>query len=550
MEEMQTSTTVKPEVVFIEDLLSDIGNGQLRLPGFQRPFVWKPADMRLLLDSIYKGYPIGSLLIWDSPDELTSLKNIGPIPVPDPPERPISYILDGHQRLTTMFSALCLPPDFPLTRKQSDWKFWLFFDLDKLDFMHITDGKKVGVYFPLRSIIKTMDYLRECRRIETECGEKAEQYLKRADEMARRFKNYKIPVTRIKGGTPKEAVEIFARLNSRGFPIAPDHMVAALTYQEDGKTSLSEHMDDILDEMNAYRFGGIPRKQILQTILGAAGMDINMNEWEAIAKRLQPDLGTFIEKSKKGLLGATRFLFEEIGVPGNSFLPYVNQIVLLSAFFWNISEDRPVPEDKLEILKKWFWSTSLTGWFAGANPSQLRDALRDMDAFAQSEADEVPLTTGGTARPIPARYDSRTARIRCLMIFLFSLKPRYSDGSFIKPEEISDEKRGFEYVFKGNISRELLSNPANRVLLPRKPGKTIKDQILSPPADKRNEFLQSHCISEECFECIRLNDPERFIDRRQKYMIEKESEFIRSFVVEPFDANAEEFKDEPEIDTE
>ncbi len=313
--------------------------------------------------------------------------------------------------------------------------------------------------------------------------------MKRADEMARRFKNYKIPVTRIKGGTPKEAVEIFARLNSRGVAITPDQMVAALTYRQgDGKKNLSEHIDDILDEMEAYRFGGIPRKQILQTILGAAGMDINMNEWEAIAERLQPDLQSYVDKSKSGLIAATRFLFEDIGVPGNSYLPYVNQIVLLAAFFWNTRDDSPVPEEKLEMLEKWFRSTSLAGWFAGANPSQLRDAFKTMETFSESDLSNASLTTGGKANPIPARYDSRTARIRCLAIFLFSLKPRYSDGSLVQPEEISDEKRSFEYVFKGNIGRELLSNPANRVLLPRKPGKSIREQILSTDPAKRADI--------------------------------------------------------------
>ena len=205
MEEMQTSTTVKPEVVFIEDLLSDIGNGQLRLPGFQRPFVWKPVDMRLLLDSIYKGYPIGSIAIWDSRVELGTLDKIGPIPVPNSSEGSIGYILDGHHRLTTLFCSLCLPSDSPLTRKQSDWQFWLFFDLKSLEFMHITDEKMEPAFFPMRAIIKTMDYLRECNRIEIDCGKQAEQYLKRADEMARRFKNYKIPVTRIKGGISKRS---------------------------------------------------------------------------------------------------------------------------------------------------------------------------------------------------------------------------------------------------------------------------------------------------------------------------------------------------------
>ncbi len=63
MTDFTIPTSVKPEVVFVEELLADIRNGQLRIPRFQRPFVWEPRRMRNLFDSIYKSYPIGSLLI-------------------------------------------------------------------------------------------------------------------------------------------------------------------------------------------------------------------------------------------------------------------------------------------------------------------------------------------------------------------------------------------------------------------------------------------------------------------------------------------------------
>lgn len=537
-------TSVKPEVLFVEELLSDIRNGQLRLPRFQRPFVWEPADMRQLLDSIYKGYPIGSLLIWDSPRELASLDFIGPIRVPPPPDRPISYILDGHQRLTTLYCSLYLTLDIPLTKKQTDWQYWLFFDLKSREFVHVVDGKTKDPYFPLRSILNTMDYIRECRRIEEKCKGEAEILLKRADEMAQRIKSYKIPVTRIKGGAEREAVEIFARLNSRGMLISPDQMVAALTYQEDEQKSLADHIDDILDEMGSYGFGGIPRKQVLQSILGAAGLDINMNEWEAVAKKLQPNIEKHIEKARNGLLFATQFLYHKIRVPGNGYLPYVHQIIMLAAFFWS-AKSPDISNAKIKELKKWFWSTSLTGWFAGANPSQLRDMLRKMEEFAGDAEAEIYPPAGGIARSIPARYDSRSARIRCLMIYMFSQKPMHVDGSYIEPEEL----RGFEYIFPG-ISKNLLSNPANRVLLPKKPRIRIRNQILDVERDKRSSFLESHCIPRDAYQYIEKNDAESFIEVRGKYLLSGEAQYMRQFDVEPFDGEINESPEEPGIDTE
>lgn len=549
MGEILIPTSVKPEVVFVEELLMEILSGQLRVPRFQRQFVWDASMMRKLLDSIYRGYPIGSLLIWDSPQELTSFDKVGPISIPGPPDRPISYIIDGHQRLTTLLCALFLPPDMPLTRVSTDWKFWLFFDLESQEFVNISDGRKLPpYYFPLRSVLKTMEYLRECEKVKNAMPEKSDELLSVADEMAQSLKSYKIPVTRIKGGSMGEAVEIFARLNSSGIRITSDQMVAALTYQENEEKSLADHIDDILIEMEAYNFSGIPRKQILQSILGAAGLDINMNEWEAISQKLQPELETHVSIARKGLLAATRFLYEDVGVPGNGYLPYVNQIVLLAAFFWSIESADASPDEKIKELKQWFWGTSLTGWFAGANPSQLRDMLKNIEEFAEGANGDIQPEHNAVARPIPMKYDSRSARIRCLMIFLFSLGPMYPDGQKINAQELANERRGYEYIFTG-IHRKLLSSPANRVLLPKKPGMTIRNLLLSAEEDIHLKFLKSHCIPQEAYDALEKDDPEAFIELRKDYMFSKEAELMRQFGVEPFNNNKESV-DEPEIDAE
>ena len=53
----------------VADLLSDVKNGRIGLPDLQRPFVWKDNKVRELLDSMMKGYPIGYIMLWASPDD-------------------------------------------------------------------------------------------------------------------------------------------------------------------------------------------------------------------------------------------------------------------------------------------------------------------------------------------------------------------------------------------------------------------------------------------------------------------------------------------------
>ena len=54
----------KPDIQRIEELVTGVKYGEIKLPKFQRPFVWKRKEVLKLLDSIYKGYPIGSILLW------------------------------------------------------------------------------------------------------------------------------------------------------------------------------------------------------------------------------------------------------------------------------------------------------------------------------------------------------------------------------------------------------------------------------------------------------------------------------------------------------
>ncbi|HYO52050.1 DUF262 domain-containing protein, partial [Archangium sp.] len=128
---------VKPEVALIEELFDELSSGRLRIPRFQRPFVWKPEDMRELFDSIQKGYPIGSLLFWNTSIPIRSLQNIGAIEVPEAPGSPVTYVLDGQQRISTLYGVLRLPSGFPLDSAQKHWQWWLWYDLRKETFVHL-----------------------------------------------------------------------------------------------------------------------------------------------------------------------------------------------------------------------------------------------------------------------------------------------------------------------------------------------------------------------------------------------------------------------------
>lgn len=83
--------------IMVSSLLSSIRDGTIAIPEIQRPFVWDPTKVRDLIDSLYKGYPVGYIIVWQNPDvklkdgTISSRKKI---------------IIDGQQRITALTAAI------------------------------------------------------------------------------------------------------------------------------------------------------------------------------------------------------------------------------------------------------------------------------------------------------------------------------------------------------------------------------------------------------------------------------------------------------------
>ncbi|MFB7147126.1 GmrSD restriction endonuclease domain-containing protein [Agrobacterium deltaense] len=102
----------------ISSILEKIDERQLFIPAFQREYVWKKKDAKLLIDSMIKGYPTGTILTWDTnqPPELKGEH------VYDPLQGAIKILLDGQQRVTTLYMLIRgeLPPYYTLEEITED----------------------------------------------------------------------------------------------------------------------------------------------------------------------------------------------------------------------------------------------------------------------------------------------------------------------------------------------------------------------------------------------------------------------------------------------
>lgn len=85
----------------VEELVSMIERGELRLPEMQRRYVWRSTRVRDLLDSLYRGYPSGAILLWET-EEKVPLQDFA-IDQEVNPYQATRLLLDGQQRLTSLF---------------------------------------------------------------------------------------------------------------------------------------------------------------------------------------------------------------------------------------------------------------------------------------------------------------------------------------------------------------------------------------------------------------------------------------------------------------
>ena len=92
----------------ISTILSQIDLGSYAMPVFQRGYVWNRDQVRKLMNSLYKGYPIGELLVWNTATDPELSRGSGALTPGN-----VNLILDGQQRMTTLYGVIRgEPPKF------------------------------------------------------------------------------------------------------------------------------------------------------------------------------------------------------------------------------------------------------------------------------------------------------------------------------------------------------------------------------------------------------------------------------------------------------
>lgn len=517
-----------PEILRIEQLVNGVKVGDIRLPKFQRPFVWDSGDILKLWDSVYKGYPIGSILLWLTKEKLASERKIADLEINDrPDEYPTNYLLDGQQRLSTLCGALYWNGG----DKKSPWN--IVFDCDKEIFLYANedDVEKINL-FPLNKLIDTGDFINQCKRFEASPNK--DKYNENALKLLKSIKDYKIAAVRIGDMNLNEVAPIFERINSSGRQLTMVDLMRAATWK--GGFDLNDAIETIRKSCESKNFENIKDTHILRSISACTGYGIHKEDIDKLRDRSSEELKTASSKSVEAYKLAVDFITSELPLPSISYLPYGLQLTYLVEFF-NICP-KPTIHQRHELVK-WFWKSSLTQHYGSANTGIITKDLAQIREFAKNGIDKPKIEKKINFKGfLNDNFILNKASSLTFALVLATNKPKsFLDGTTVDIFRALSviNKLEYHHIFPKaflssigiskseanyhlNISMQNLSN--NREISDSKPSdyfKIIEDNT----KDKLIAVLESNFISNDGFEAGKMNDYNYFLQERNKLLTEK-----------------------------
>ncbi len=473
------ATPARADRITVEELLKLAKDGRLRIPNFQRALRWDANDKWKLLDSMERGYPIGTLLLWK---RAASTNDIGsPLPCgPAPPSQGDVYlVVDGQQRITTLWEALALAPEAGRPT--------IVFDMasDKFVVRALKKNERSpvglmgeGAVPPALPMHMALDAVTLSEWVPSALQRETKV---RYYEVGKRLREYLVPIYVVEGDDIDILRNVFDRTNSTGKSLTREEVFDALVGSRIGSNG-ERGLGLVDDQLRDLGFGSIARSTILKAFEAIRGEKIGRFD----PRGLEP------KAAENDLLGTARALrktvvfLQSIGVPYAAALPYELPLVVLARLF----DLHPSPGDKsLVLLKRWFWRGAVAERHGGASGS-LQQHVDDVVRNDERGSVKRLLDRMGEPRKPSLESIARdeisiaSARGKVVLCALFSHAPRsLSNGEKLRPEELFGD-RGDEVMLR-------IVQPSMSGL-----GSTISNRLLHPKVDVAPSRLVRECNDE------------------------------------------------------
>jgi hypothetical protein len=366
-----------------EALFVEIDTGQIKLPMFQREFVWDKEQSAKLIDSILKGFPIGTFIFWKTKEELRSYKEVGNHKLPETPKGDyVQYILDGQQRITSLYA---IRKGIRITKdgKEEDYRD-IFIDLDHDP---LKDEQIV-----VTEQVAGRRYLSVHRALTSQLADLLDEFpgrvtLKQIETYKSKLTSYDFSSITIKDYPIDVACEVFTRINTGGKVLTVFEIMVAKTYDEAKGFDLAEQYellrdgtDELKECMREAKFETIPESIIMQCVAAITLRAVRSRDILRIRRE------TFIanwEPMKSSLFMAIDFVRSELRVPVSQLLPYPALLVPLAYFFHTIANKKPTNE-QVHLLEQFFYWAALVGRYSSASESKVAEDFNKIDSIVKS----------------------------------------------------------------------------------------------------------------------------------------------------------------------
>ena len=490
--------------VSISRIISRVELGELRIPGFQRKFVWEPQQAALLMDSIYKGFPFGSVLLWRTSNTLRTEHKLGGFELPPPAKHyPIDYVLDGQQRITSIFATF----QNNIAGEDEDPEVWLpiYYDFEagadaqESRFAALAaDEADPDRYFPLKTFFSPVTFSRHAQKL-------PEDRYEEIVTVQQRFVTTLIPIQTFESEDRKNVAIVFERVNRLGVELNMFQLLTAWTWSED--FDLQQQFDTLSETFDDFGFGEVGSDNDLMLRCCAAILVGDPSPTSLIdvnGASVRAQFGSVT----KALELAVDFLRRNLSVRNLKFLPYQALLIPLAAYF-SRNQSSATPDSDRQVLLRWFWRTSFSHRYSG-NPlrnvrSDVAEAIK-LRTGSPSTLDQIKFSVGPEFF-LDHAFRAANVASKCLILLLAAERPKtFLSGEEVDLDTVLSEPNRKEYhhcfprqylINSGIKDNNEINRLANLAFISRVDNRTIsakapKDYRILMPQDITE--IQKHAL--------------------------------------------------------
>ncbi|OAI65085.1 hypothetical protein RSP795_01835 [Ralstonia solanacearum] len=552
----------------LKDVLDGIAAGQIQLPDFQRGWVWDDNHIRSLIASLSLSYPIGAVMFLEAggvPFKPRLFAGVHLQPAP----KPKTLVLDGQQRLTSMYLSLRSGQPVPTrTEKGADIRRLYFLDMAKCldsdadreeavvsvpETLQVTSdfGRKVDLdvstpelqyaqrLFPVTLLFDIQGFMtwESGFSAHHQFGAEAMQFMQKfRNEVWLRFQQFKVPAIELTQDTPREAVcQVFEKVNTGGVTLTVFELMTA-TFAAD-EFNLREDWDarrerltdkhDVLQAVDGTSFltavtllASYRRHLTQKTAVSCKRADVlklSLNDFKVLEAALE-----------LGFKRAAELLAEEKIFDERS-LPYATQLIPLAAICAHLSERATLHGIKQSLLR-WYWSGVLGELYGGANETRFAMDMQDVVSWVDGGAEPRTVRDANFA---PTRLLTLQSRLAAAYKGLAALLMKHGGRDFVSGTPIDlntyfNNAIDIHHIFprawceKQKLPKDKWNSVINKAPLAAGTNRFISGDAPSiylsriqkakqVPQHSLDEFLTSHAIP---VPALRTDDFESFIRLR------------------------------------